>query len=35
MWPVYRRIIEDSIGKRLTEAQAGEIAALLKPIAIS
>lgn len=35
MWPVYRRIIEGSIGKRLTEAQAGEIAALLKPIATS
>lgn len=35
MWPVYRRVIEGSIGARLTAPQANELAGLLASIAVS
>lgn len=33
MWPIYKRVIEASIGHRLTVSEAKELAKLLKPIA--
>ena len=35
MWPIYRRVIEGSIGERLTAPQAIELAGLLAPVAAS